>query len=522
MDTGAEHPSFEKFLAARGQSVLRLGYLVTGSRSQTLELTRSALSSVGARWRALRRDDVDPMVAVRVELARQYLRSPSTPDEVTAGTEDIDQRRTEILAMSPAERVLLVLYCWAESEPEEFRQIFGRRQPSIRQIDALDYAALRHAERDTPEFTADLRTAIRSQTTATLKRHRRWTVAAAAAAVVAGVLAVQVVRPAAPVDVPATQVLEWNEAWPQVQPIQIRAELSDGRVYWPHSVLDERTLVGVTGIRRGTEGVGELVLVDIESGRFTRLANFGHGISQVVVDFNDTTLIWAVRQLDEDVVRIWRSDRDGTNIVAIGDIPNNDGALQPITARLAADAVYVVVATSAVGAETYTVPLSGGVPRRLEELSNRIPLVWPWFSTVGVPGHSAVTTRNLFTGEKREGAIPAEHVGMCGPQWCISEPASRGQSNEPTMSVVNRLDGSQRRDMVLIGRSRIPNLQADRFLVTLESQATRVAVGDLDRQRLVWLPGHVRVVMPGSWLLWWDDSRERNLWFAVRMTDLAG
>ena len=113
--------TFEEFVAATGDRMLRTAVLLTGDRHAAEDLTQSAYAQAFARWRLVSRAD-NPAAYTRAILTRIFLSdrrrkrvtelplldgadAPAAPDDPTLGL----SLREALATLSPIDRAVLVL-----------------------------------------------------------------------------------------------------------------------------------------------------------------------------------------------------------------------------------------------------------------------------------------------------------------------------------------------------------------------------------------------------------------------------
>jgi RNA polymerase sigma-70 factor (sigma-E family) len=134
-------PDFDEWVVARGQSLLRLAYVLTGDPAEAEEIVEDALSRALPRWsRIARRHDPDAYVrrlVVRAHVSwwRRFRRRHSPPPPplepaattgVTIGVPDLVWPACESLPW--AERTALVLRYYEDLSDDEIAELTGVRE----------------------------------------------------------------------------------------------------------------------------------------------------------------------------------------------------------------------------------------------------------------------------------------------------------------------------------------------------------------------------------------------------------
>ena len=210
-------PDFDQWVAARGQSLLRLGYLLTGSRQDAEDIVADVLSRALPRWsRSCDGGDPGPDVRRRVveenlSRSRRYRRraSPASARPDVERTPGIAIEAYDVLwracrALPVDERTPIVLRFYEDLEPTEIADLTGVREGRVRSRLSRAMAALRAevAEGAPHDFESRVRNTLAERAEdatlpfglamaarARLRRRRRTTAKAVAAATMGAAVA---------------------------------------------------------------------------------------------------------------------------------------------------------------------------------------------------------------------------------------------------------------------------------------------------------------------------------------------
>jgi RNA polymerase sigma-70 factor (sigma-E family) len=139
-------PAFEEYVRARWTSLVRYGYVLTGSPHDAADLTQEALARLGSAWpRVVRRDN--PEAYVRTTMARLHVNwwrrlrrerlMPDVPDRA-ADDPAIDRLDavTELWSLLAAlprrQRAVLVLRYYEHRTDEEIAALLGISRGTVR------------------------------------------------------------------------------------------------------------------------------------------------------------------------------------------------------------------------------------------------------------------------------------------------------------------------------------------------------------------------------------------------------
>ncbi|MFG1947400.1 SigE family RNA polymerase sigma factor [Nonomuraea sp. NPDC048826] len=134
-------PSFDAFVRARGDALLRYGYVLTGSNEDAADLVQEALARLGDAWSRVRKKD-SPEGYVRTIMVRQHInawRRRRREDLVAAVPERGDFDRyddadlwAELARLPRRMRAVLVLRYYEDLPDEEIAEILGVSRGTVR------------------------------------------------------------------------------------------------------------------------------------------------------------------------------------------------------------------------------------------------------------------------------------------------------------------------------------------------------------------------------------------------------
>jgi len=152
---------FDEWVAARGDALYRLAYVLTGNRADAEDVVQDALSRALPRWtRILEADDPDAYVRRMVVNAhtswwRQWRRRESPVAEVRLGeatdpdVAEQDRVWRACLALPPDQRVAVVLRYYECCDYAEIADLTAVREGTVRSRVSRGLATLRsHLEDD--------------------------------------------------------------------------------------------------------------------------------------------------------------------------------------------------------------------------------------------------------------------------------------------------------------------------------------------------------------------------------------
>ena len=149
-------PDFDEWVAARGQSLLRLAYVLTGEPQEAEDVVEDALSRALPRWsRISRRHDPDAHVrrlVVRAHVSRwrrlRRWRAPAPPPMEQAASTGIriqvpDATWEACRSLPSHQRTALVLRYYEGLRDDEIAELTGAREGGVRTRVSGALAALR-------------------------------------------------------------------------------------------------------------------------------------------------------------------------------------------------------------------------------------------------------------------------------------------------------------------------------------------------------------------------------------------
>ncbi|MGS2644909.1 TolB family protein [Streptosporangium sp. G12] len=248
-----------------------------------------------------------------------------------------------------------------------------------------------------------------------------------------------------------------ERVWPRALH-KIPAKLPDGRVHHPQSLLDDRTMLVMTGRSDGTRQF--LWTYGLEGGGPRRIAEIPTRNSTLYAE--DVTagggdVVWWASYKDpgrQRVARIWTVPVGGGTPRKVADVPLENIMKKGHIGKLEVVGRDVVFSRESGG--VYRVPLRGGEPRAVPGTEGRYLLRWPWVGrhtdrdNLLKQGDLAklIVFAELFnveTGERRDAVVkPDEKLVRCGVNRCYGQslPTGAGPRN-----FVRDRDGSRERTL---------------------------------------------------------------------------
>ncbi|MDP9869467.1 MULTISPECIES: TolB family protein [Streptosporangium] len=210
-----------------------------------------------------------------------------------------------------------------------------------------------------------------------------------------------------------------EKVWPQAVH-KIPATLPDGRDYYPQLLLDDRTLLVMTGVLDGNRQF--LWGYDLDTGVPRQIAEIpptkGSAIFADDVAAGGGSIVWWASYKEAGgprVARIWTVPVTGGRPRPVTDVPLGNVMKQGHINGLTVVGSDVVFAYEKGG--VYRVPLSGGRPQSVKGAERHHILQWPW---VGAHHGKAIFREllNAETGERRDAVVRADEEVRCGVERC--------------------------------------------------------------------------------------------------------
>jgi RNA polymerase sigma-70 factor (sigma-E family) len=166
-----EAMTLSSFVALRGQSLLRLGWLLTGDREAAQDAVQEALARVLPRWEAISFRDPEPYVRVALRSVcidahrRRAVRppevlgvdepglGPTSPDQAGAAAERLDLA-SALARLTPRQRQVLVLRFYEDLTEVAAAKVLGC---SVNTVKSQTRHALERLRVLAPEILTDLR-----------------------------------------------------------------------------------------------------------------------------------------------------------------------------------------------------------------------------------------------------------------------------------------------------------------------------------------------------------------------------
>lgn len=143
-------PSIEQLYRDRRLALVRIAYLLTGSRDVAEDLVQTAFTAAQARWA----DIDDPVAYLRQVIVnqanqthrRRYRRPPDIAEPITHQP-DIDETWAELRRLPPRQRAVVVLRFYEDLPLTEIARLLGRPAGTVR---SDLHRALDHLRRTLP------------------------------------------------------------------------------------------------------------------------------------------------------------------------------------------------------------------------------------------------------------------------------------------------------------------------------------------------------------------------------------
>lgn len=163
MERAAVPPSFDEYVAARGQDLLRTAWLLTGDHQRAEDLVQTALAKVWPHWARVSHDrDSRPDAYVRRVMLTTYIAwwrrrwnaerpTESLPEEPGAGLareELVDLRRDLLAALATlprGQRAAVVLRYFEDLSEAQVAELLGCSVGTVKSQCARAFATLRRS-----------------------------------------------------------------------------------------------------------------------------------------------------------------------------------------------------------------------------------------------------------------------------------------------------------------------------------------------------------------------------------------
>ncbi len=263
-----------------------------------------------------------------------------------------------------------------------------------------------------------------------------------------------------------------EKVWPRALH-KLPAKLPDGRVHHPQSLLDDRTMLIMTGRSDGTRQF--LWTYDLEDGSPRRIAEIPTRNSTLYAEgvaAGGGNVVWWASYKDpgrQRVARIWTVPVGGGTPRKVADVPLENIMKKGHIGKLEVVGRDVVFSPERGG--VYRVPLRGGEPRAVPGAEGRFLLRWPWIGRHTNPGKQGDVDRqvsfgelfNVETGERRGAVVkPSENFVWCDVNRCSGQSVPKG--SDPRNFVRDR-DGSGERTLPF--DAQIVNSGRERFYMRM-------------------------------------------------------
>ena len=140
--------SFEEYVTARGQSLLRFAYLLSADHFLAQDLVQEVLARMHSRWRRLERDG-NPDAYVRRAIAREFLswrrrrsngerptevvpERPDRPGEAADRLGDRDEVWRWLSQLPRTQRAVLVLRFYEDMSDARIAEVIGCAESTVR------------------------------------------------------------------------------------------------------------------------------------------------------------------------------------------------------------------------------------------------------------------------------------------------------------------------------------------------------------------------------------------------------
>lgn len=317
---------------------------------------------------------------------------------------------------------------------------------------------------------------------------------------------------------PGPQVRTVEQVWPDAQPVELPAQLSDGPAYSPVFFLDPRESVGTAPSPDGTHlrlvlraadgAIRELRRLPIDDvpqyGGFALAGDeFAWAESTSGPDGEGRTELWATNLRSTQPPR--RLTTDSGDVLFF----NSQYDMVISSGRLywAAVAPGVDPAT-----EIRSVPLTGGPVSVRTEPGAWAMSAYPWLASAGTGTSGPVQLRNLDQRKVFEIDATGAELVNCSPTWCRVLVLG---TDGPGRIELMRPDGAERQQVAGgVATAALNDVAVlDRFEVLTLADAQRTATGsqqlllyDVRRRQTVVVADGVSLVLCRGGILWWSTG----------------
>ncbi len=132
----SQNRELQVFYREQGLALIRLAFLLTGSRETAEDIAQIAFAQLASRWETVD-EPVGYLRRIVVNQAndshrRAYRRARPVRDVVETAIPDVDETWPLIADLPPAQRAVIVLRFYQDLPLTEIAEILGRRQSTVR------------------------------------------------------------------------------------------------------------------------------------------------------------------------------------------------------------------------------------------------------------------------------------------------------------------------------------------------------------------------------------------------------